>query len=425
MSSRSQGNPTMGCLLVILIGVVWIILATLPWSAYIILAILVACIIGNHNFRGNLIDAFSTEIVSPSAASLRHALLYLLFILGGASAFVCIFWIEADEAYLWLVPLLLMILAFRLWSLSATGRWEDLEIAFSKNMLELLVITGLVILAYSIALWRFHSVALDSMTLEKLKDWDKYVYEKHEWFEYHKPGLRASVALFIVVIVARLVAEVRPTLKRGSETLTSMIVAGVKWAERSGTAIAVATSLTFLASQPGGPLKAIGLAIRDAKANYEVFQSKVRAKVDRSMRQALVRKAWDGRLPHVRATLDEAAKFCEERKKFEELQETAKEEFKITPETQTFPPTERISRQEIRVEDLPGDPADDWTPKGIQQAESEADALLEKTRLRHAPKRATPPTKWPRRSWTIFLRRQAVRSLSRHRHSERALPRFR
>src|ERR1019366_3371191 len=119
MSFRGQGDPTMGCLLVILIGVVWIILATLPWSAYIILAVVVACIIGNRTFRQHVTDAFTTEVVRPSAANLRHGLLYLLFILGGGSAFVCIFWIEADEAYLWLVPLLLLSLAFRLCAFSA------------------------------------------------------------------------------------------------------------------------------------------------------------------------------------------------------------------------------------------------------------------------------------------------------------------
>jgi hypothetical protein len=382
MSSRGQGDPTVGCLLVILIGVVWIILATLPWSAYIILAVVVACIIGNRNFRQNVIDAFTTEVVRPSAANVRHVLLYLLFILGGASAFVCTFWIEADEAYLWLVPLLLLSLAFRLCALSAkSGRWHNLQIAFSENILELLVIAGLVILACSIALWRFHAVALDSMTLAKLKEWDRFVYEKHEWFEHHKPGLRASVALFVVVIVARFVAELRPTLKEASDTLTSILVAGVKWTERSGTAIAVAASLTFLASQPGGPLKSIGLAIRDAKVNYEVFQGKVRAKVDRSMRQALVQKAWDGRPPHVRGALDRAAKFCEERKKFEELQAKATERFEIAAETEPFPLTERIARQDIRQEDVPGEPADDWTPKDIQQAESEADALLAKDEI--------------------------------------------
>lgn len=379
MSSRGQGDPTTGCLLVILIGVVWIVLATLPWSAYIILAVAVACIIGNRNFRQNVIDAFTTEVVRPSAANLRHVLLYLLFILGGASAFVCIFWIEADEAYLWLVPLLLLSLAFRLWALSAkSGRWHNLQIAFSENMLEMLVIAGLVILVYSIALWQFHAVALDSMTLAKLKEWDRYVYEKHEWFEHHKPGLRASVALFIVVIVARFIAELRPTLKEASGTLTSILVAGVKWTERTGTAIAVAASLTFLASQPGGPLKSIGLAIRDAKENYEVFQSKVRTEVDRSMRQALVQKAWDGRPPHVRATLDQAANFCEERRKFEELQTKATDRFEIAPETEPFPLTERIVRQNIRQEDVPGEPADDWTPKDIQESVSETDALLAK-----------------------------------------------
>jgi hypothetical protein len=377
MSSRGQANPTGGCLFIILIVVGWIVLATLPWSAYIILVVVVACIIGNRNFRRNLVDAFSTKVVGPSAAKLRHALLYLLFILGGISAFVCIFWIEAEEAYLWLLPLVLLSLAFRLCALSAkSGRWQDLQTAFSENMLERLLIAGLVILAYSIALWRFHAVALDSMTLAKLKEWDRYVYEKHEWFERHKPGLRASVELFIVVIVARLVAELRPTLKEASDTLSSILVAGVKWAERGGTAITVAASLTFLASQPGGPLKSIGLAIRDAKVNYAVFQSKVRAKVDRSMRQALVQKAWDGRPPHVRATLDQAAKFCAERKKFEEIQTKATERFEIAPETEPFPLTERIARQDIRQEDVPGDPTVDWTPEDIQQAETEADALL-------------------------------------------------
>src|ERR1700688_1592295 len=101
MSSRGQSDPTAGCLLVLLAVIGWIVLATLPWSAYIILAVVVASIIGNRNFRQNVIDAFGTEDVGASAANLRHALLYLLFILGGASAFVCIFWIEADQAYLW------------------------------------------------------------------------------------------------------------------------------------------------------------------------------------------------------------------------------------------------------------------------------------------------------------------------------------
>jgi hypothetical protein len=99
------------------------------------------------------------------------------------------------------------------------------------------------------------------------------------------------------------------------------------------------------------------------------------------MRQALVQKAWDGRSPHVRATLDQAAKFNEERKKFDEIQTKATDLFKIAPEIERFPLAERLARQEIPQEDLPGEPAADWTPKDIQQAESEADALLAKDEI--------------------------------------------
>jgi hypothetical protein len=161
--------------------------------------------------------------------------------------------------------------------------------------------------------------------------------------------------------------------------MTSYIVAGFKWTERAGTAAAVAASLTFLATQPGGPLQSIGLTLRDAKVTYDHFQTAVRNKIDRSIRQALVSQAWVNRPPNVRATLDHSAQFCDDRKKFDEMRKKAKETFDIEPSSkERFPLSAEIPNGETAVGDIPEEPALSWTPKDLQQAASESDALLAK-----------------------------------------------
>jgi hypothetical protein len=382
MSSHHNASGGGFIILLLFIGLIWLLVVTWPWwllaPPFIGLIVLLTFVVKDRILRQQIIAGFKREEVGPEAAQARRILMYGLFITGGVSALVCLLATGADDVQWWLVPLILISPALRLCSLSSkSSKWPRMQRAISENLFELLVIASVVLLAYTIVLWRFHTIVLDDQTLEKLTEWDKKIQEAHEGFEHYKPGLFTSLVLLGSVLLFRFVAEVWPVLKNATGRMTSYLMAGVKWSERTGTAIAIAASLTFLATGPDGPLRVIGVALKDAKANYEHFQTAVTSQVDLSMRQALVSKAWENRPANVRASLDRAAQFCVERKKFEDMQNDAKASFDIEPsEAEDFPLSAEFPQRETAVVDTPSEPSTDWTPKQLRQAAEESAAPM-------------------------------------------------
>lgn len=363
---------------VVFLGVIWLLIVTWPWWLLALPVIGLIVVLKRRTLRQQIITGFKREEVSPEAAKVRLVTMYVLFILGGTSALVCLLAAGTDGVQWWLVPLILTIPALHLCALSSkSSKWPRLQRALSENILELLVIAGVVLLAYTIALWRFHTRALDDQTLERLTEWDKKVQEVHEGFERYKPGLIASLVLLGSVVLFRFIADVWPVLKNASVRMTSSLMAGLKWSGRTATAVAVAASLTFLATGPDGPLRAIGLTLKDAKASYEHFQTAIRSQVDLSMRESLVSKAWETRPANVRATLDQAAQFCEERQKFEEMRKEAKAFYGVeSAEAEDFPLSTEIPEVETAVAETPSEPSAAWTPKALRQAAEESGARV-------------------------------------------------
>jgi hypothetical protein len=240
------------------------------------------------------------EKVEPDIANFRQTLMRALFLLGAISAFICCFDVGLEKLEWWLIPLPLLVLALRLRSLSIQGgRLPRLQRALCSNLLELLLIAFIVLVLYAVALWWFQSVPLNAVTLQTLREWDKHIEDTHKFIEAHTPKIGVFIVLLSIVIALRLVAAIHPALTGLTSGTTKLLAGSAKWTGRISTLVALAGSLTFLATQEG-PGRRIALVLRDAKQDYEHFRSTLEEQTDLLLRRSLLERAWAERPPILR-----------------------------------------------------------------------------------------------------------------------------
>jgi membrane protein YdbS with pleckstrin-like domain len=135
MSSHNKSDPVAGCLIILVVGFIWLLFVTWPWWLLVPPAVAVLVFLFNGKARREVITCFRQEDLSTDSAKFRSGLMYFLFIIGAIGALVCMYAIGANEAEWWLVPLVLLILAFRLGAVSSkSSRSPRLRRAFSENM---------------------------------------------------------------------------------------------------------------------------------------------------------------------------------------------------------------------------------------------------------------------------------------------------
>jgi len=379
MSRHSGGGG--GCALIVLVALGWLLIVTWPWWLLLVPTIGIVVLIVNKTLRIRIVTAFKDEDVDAETARIRKRMMRSLVVLGAISVFFCLLEAGLDEMQWWLIPLLYLTLAIRLYAMGCKShKWPLLQRAFCDNLLELALIISAVLIAYTLVLWRFHALPLDAMTLKKLTDLEKEIETTHKKLEDYKPDFYALIACVFAMLALRVAEKTWPTLRSTAATAMKMLVNGVKWAERACSAAAIAASLTFLATQQGGPLSApISLSLKDATKDYEAFRSDLGNHVDIALRHALVNRAWIERPPALNAEMTRAAELFKERREFEAEQSKATESFEIKPQdAEPFPLTANVPNNDVTVEAvgvIDDPPSPSWTPGDLRRAASEAKGL--------------------------------------------------
>jgi hypothetical protein len=367
-----------GCLVFLLIGFVWLLIVTWPWCLLLLPVLVLISLAKSPKLRSNLRASFTRETIEPEIVTFRNSLMALLFVFGAISAVICAFTVGLDNIGWWLIPLALLALAIRLRALSIElGRWPRLQRALCDNLLELMVIAGIALSVYWLALLWFKTAPLDTVTLQTLIEWDKKVHETHEWFENHTSGLGGTLLLLGVVLSLRIAAALRPDMASFTGTASGILSAGAKWVGRASTLVAVAASFTFLATSETGPAGQISLKLKDAKQDYDHFQSALTNATDQLLSRALVDKAWKEIPPPLSSQMANAARFQQERDRFEKTRTSAEQAFEFKFEdTAAFPLAAAIpAKEQINIPPPNTDPASSWTPAALHQAAADADIL--------------------------------------------------
>jgi hypothetical protein len=353
-----------------------LLLVTWPWWLFVPpIAFLVALAV-RPGFRSRIRLSFTQEAVDPDVARFRKLLTGWLFSLGAISGIVCAFDSGRVGLQWWLIPLPLLAAAFQLRALSIReGRWPRLQRALCSNLMELLSIAAVVLACYSLALWWLQSVSLDSWTLGRLRAWDEGIHSTHEFIEEHEFKLKALVLFLAVTLALRIATAIRPALAGFSTAATARMAETSKWLGRAISFVALAASLTFLATGEDSPAARIAMALRDAKGNYEHFQSAIEQKTDRLLCEAVIQKAWAARPQTLRDAMVQSASLQKERDRFEAMRTRARESYSIEPEPVSFPLSLETPEDDSTTSDAPAsEPDDTWTPKSLNEAASSADA---------------------------------------------------
>jgi hypothetical protein len=382
--NRSSDSPFGGLVLIFLIAFVWVLVETWPWWLAVPPFIFAVALIVNDGFRSRVVKIAGTRQLEPDLATLRKKVLRYALALGVMSALICAVGAGLSEMAFWLVPIVSFAVVLRLRMVTIKeGHWSRFRRALYENILELLLISVAVLVFYSIVLAWLQSVPLVTATLGKLESWDRGVYRAHEWLDDHQPSIKILLALSGLVMFLRLVAATWPALAHLAAKTSVLLVNGVKWSERISTAVALAASLTFLATEEGGPGRQIGLTIRDAKQEYEHFQSTVTGRVDAKLRAVLLAKAWNERPAALKKEMANSAFFQNERAKFEDERAKAEQLFQVQPaSTENFPLSADLPQAWVTDEVPQKVPATDaspidqaWTPMQIHDASKEAENL--------------------------------------------------
>ena len=380
----SASDQVLGSILVLAaIGIIWFLVWSWPWWLLAIPVTVAVLMVIKQKLRGALARSFLEVTLDPPTARFRKQLVLLLAVLGAISALVCVFAAGTEDLPWWLVPVLLLTLTARLVGLSGVEGepWSRFKRALAGNFFELGGMATLTLAAYSVVLMWFRTVPLDDMTLENLKEWDKYTHEIHEFLEIHSPGI-ASFAIFLVVLfVLRAAARVYPSWAGAAKETTALVANGIKWLERASTAAALAASLTFLSIAAGGPLIRVSLKLRDAKQEYAHFEGAVSEIADRALSKEIVNNAWNSRPIPLRNAMRQAAEFQQKRSDFKDTQKEAETKFGLEQVWPADIPHE-IAIGEAVVPDVsqpgntapPDEAAGDWTPRSIHDAAAEVDA---------------------------------------------------
>jgi hypothetical protein len=376
--SRQAGGCGGLLLLFLFCAAIWVLVETWPW--WLLLFPLVSTIVlaTNPQLRNKVWAAFRDEKVDPDTARSREKAAQRVGVLGAIAACVCAVGVGLSDLQWWLIPILLFIPAIRLYAMDCKSRkWPLLQRALCDNLLEFILIAGIVLVAYTIALAKFGALPLNDMTLGKLQALEETVEAQHKYLEDHKPGLYALLSCLLAMFALRMTSKTWPVLRNSATRTMKLIVGAVAWTERASCAAAIAASLTFLATQENGPLRLpITLSLKNASEDYKSFRSDLRARADIALRYALVNRAWTERPQELKEAITSAGEFYRERSEFQSEQSKAEQNFGIRlKKDEAFPLAIQVPNADVTVEPggVPEDlPPPSWTPADLQKAAGEA-----------------------------------------------------
>jgi hypothetical protein len=379
--SRQAGGCGSLLFLVLFCAAIWALVETWPWWLLLFPLVSIVVLATNPQLRNKVWAAFRDEDVDPDTARIRGKVARRVGVLGAIAAFVCLVGAGLSDSQWWLIPIVLLIPAIRLYAMDCRSRkWPLLQRALCDNLLEFIVIAGIVLVVYTIALAKFGALPLNDMTLGKLQGLEEAVEAKHKYLEDHKPGFYMLLTCLFAMFALRMSAKTWPVLRNSATRTMKLIVGAVTWTERASCAAAIAASLTFLATQEDGPLRLpITLSLKNASEDYKSFRGDLRDRADIALRHALVSKAWVVRPPELKEKMISAEEFYRERNEFQSEQSKAEGDFGISPMKEApFPLAVRVPNSDVTVEagGVPEDsPSPSWTPADLHKAAGEAKDL--------------------------------------------------
>jgi hypothetical protein len=379
--SRQTGGCGGLLLLFLFCAAIGALVETWPWWLLLFPLVSIIVLATNPQLRKKVWAAFRDGEVDPDTARSREKAARRVGVLGAIAAFVCVVGVGLSDLQWWLIPILLFIPAIRLYAMDCKSRkWPLLQRALSDNLLEFLVIAGIVLVAYAIALAKFSALPLNDMTLGKLQGLEGMVEAKHKCLEDHKPGFYTLLSCLLAMFALRMTAKTWPVLRNSATRTMKLIVGAVTWTERASCVAAIAASLTFLATQENGPLRLpITLSLKNASEDYKSFRSDLRDRADIVLRYALVNRAWTERPQELKEEMTSAGEFYRERNEFQSEQSKAEEDFGIRPnKDEAFPLAIHVPNADVTVEpdEVPEDsPSPSWTPADLHKVAGEATDL--------------------------------------------------
>lgn len=365
----------------ILIATLYVLYSTWPWWLLAVPFLFLLPVRRIEKPAEAFRKSLSAETGDLAANKVRKALVRTLLWLGIISALICFIKDVHLHNLDWaLVPLVSLCLSYRLRLFSPPAKkWPKLRSALNSNLFEVLAISVVVLAIYSILLCWLQSLALNDTTLGRLEEWDERVQTVHEFLEVHTPKLVTFLMVLAVTIALRFMASIHPQLLGVAKRASGTIAWTTKWVERVSTVAAIAASLTFLATGESGPASQIGITLRTAKEEYTHFQSAVERRVDDTLRQTILEKAWSERPRTIRVAMIQSARFLEERGGLDKLRDKAHIIYDISvPDLQGVPSTVKLNTPSDHH--IPADtaPEPSWTPVQIHQAAVDPSLFQEK-----------------------------------------------
>src|ERR1700735_2272485 len=175
-SSRSTGCGgliALGLLalaIIIVKFVVGVLIETWPWWLLLFPTVASVVLAKNRPLRKAVIASFIHEDVEPNISRARRKAAFTSALVAVVLTLFCLSEAGVDNLQWWLAPIVLFLVAIRLYALDCQSRKRPrFQRALSDNLFELLAIASVVLVAYTIALVWLSRLPLDDMTLAKLR----------------------------------------------------------------------------------------------------------------------------------------------------------------------------------------------------------------------------------------------------------------
>jgi hypothetical protein len=199
-----------------------------------------------------------------------------------------------------------------------------------SNAREFVLTVTIVLGVYVLASVWVGGLPLDDTTLLKLRTWEGAVAWIHIFLDALKPSIPQLTLLFLAFWSLRWVDRQFAGRVGAVDVADARVRLALRWTERAALAALIAASVTFLGTEANGPVRKISAQIRDMTKQYQEFQHVIRREVDRSLRVALLDRAWKDRPPTMRREMVHSRELISLRRNFHTLAFEARHEYYVT-----------------------------------------------------------------------------------------------
>jgi len=320
----------LGILLILGLLFLFLIQWSWPWCLLVFPLIIGIVLLRERPIQKTFAAAFRRETVDAADLKFRHVLMVACLVVSALTTIPCWVLAGSHDFEFWLIPISAFATGLQLYRLSILTKLESrLFQAFLKNAVEFLSIATTVLAFYSALIVCFWCIPLESTRLGTLTHFECEVERLHKVLEQPIKVMLLTLACVLVLWLVRIGVRARPQWNTAAEKLSWVVSQGLKWLSRVSAALSIAVSFTLLATDDNGPLKSIGIALRDSRFHYENLQAAIRPKAGRVLKEELAIQLLSQRPGSLQNEMTVAERLWKDRNAYRVVEKEAKRRFLV------------------------------------------------------------------------------------------------